>query len=125
MKDSIAHHHLLCEEWTRELNFFKSEIPFLKKRLLEVAAKNTGMEVMQQVEHFENKFRIIHIHIDELLHDVKLKNEALLKEAYAKPNFINVKMIEQDADMEDLMSDTSKDFYETKSAFYRFLGKVL
>jgi len=125
MKNTIAHVHLLCEEWKRELEFFKSELPFLKKRLDEVAAKNTAMEIMKEVEHYENKFRIIHIHIDELLHDVKLKNEALLKEAYEKPNFINVKMIENDENIEALMADTSKDFYDTKRAFYQFLSKVL
>lgn len=125
MKDSLAHHHLLCREWKRELDFFKSEIPHFKKSLDEVAAKNTSMELMKEVEHFENKFRIIHIHVDELLHDVKLKDEALLKEAYQKPNFINVKMIEQDENIEELMADTSKDFYETKRSFYRFLAKVL
>ncbi len=125
MKDSLAHHHLLCREWKRELDFFKSEIPHFKKSLDEVASKNTSMEIMKEVEHFENKFRIIHIHIDELLHDVKLKDEALLREAYQKPNFINVKMIEQDENIEELMIDTSGDFYETKRSFYRFLARVL
>jgi hypothetical protein len=90
-----------------------------------VASKNTGSDILTDIEHFENKFRIIHIHIDELTHDVKLKNEALLKEAYEKPNFINVKMMEQDEQMQDLMADTSKDFYETKKEFYRFLAKAM
>lgn len=125
MKDTLAHQHLLCEEWKRELDFYKSEMIFLKKRLEEVASKNTAMDVLKEVEHFENKFRIMGIHIDELAHDVKLKNEALLQEAYQKPNYINVKMIEQDESMMDLMADTSKDFYETKKDFYRFLSKVM
>ncbi len=125
MKDTLAHQHLLCEEWKRELEFFKSERSFLNKRLEEVASKNTSMDTLKDVEHYENKFRIIGIHIDELLHDVKLKNEALLKEAFEKPNYINVKMIEQDENMVELMADTSKDFYDTKREFYRFLSKVM
>ena len=65
------------------------------------------------------------IHIDELRHDVNLKNEALLKEASEKPNYINVKMIESDENLIDLMSDTSSDFQNTKKEFYQFLSKVM
>lgn len=125
MKDTIAHVHQLCEAWLRELAFFKSEIPYLKKRLEEVASKNTGSDLLKDVEHFENKFRIMSIHIDEMLHDVKLKNEHLLQEAAEKPNYINVKMIASDEDITDLMHDTSTDFYHTKKEFYNFLSKSL
>ncbi len=125
MKDTIAHAHLICVDWKRELDFFKEEVSYLKKRLEEVASKNTAKEVLIEVEHFENKFRIMGIHIDELRHDVNLKNEALLKEASEKPNYINVKMIESDENLIDLMSDTSADFQNTKKEFYQFLSKVM
>jgi hypothetical protein len=124
-KDSIAHVHMLCEEWMRELAFYKSEIPYLRKRLEEIASKNTSAEIMKEVDHYENKFKIQSTHIDELIHDVKLKNESLLKEAAAKPNYINVKMIEADHNLLDLMSDTSSDFYQTKSSFYKFLSRTM
>ena len=124
-KDSIAHVHMLCEEWMRELAFYKSEIPYLRKRLEEIASKNTSADIMKEVDHYENKFKIQSTHIDELIHDVKLKNENLLKEAAAKPNYINVKMIEADHNLLDLMSDTSSDFYGTKSSFYKFLSRTM
>ncbi len=124
-KDSIAHVHMLCEEWMRELAFYKSEIPYLRKRLEEIPTKNTSADIMKEVDHYENKFKIQSTHIDELIHDVKLKNEGLLKEAAAKPNYINVKMIEADHNLLDLMSDTSSDFYGTKSSFYKFLSRTL
>lgn len=125
MKDTMAHVHLICEDWKRELDFFKSEIAYLRKRLEEIALKNTAHEVLAQVEHFENKFKIMSIHVDELRHDVNLKNEALLKEASEKPNYINVKMIDADENLIDLMGDTSNDFQQTKKEFYQFLSKVM
>ncbi len=125
MKDSIAHLHLLCEEWKRELDFFKTEIVYLRKRLDEVVSKNTGKAILLEIEHFENKFKIMDMHIDELHHDVNLKNESLLKTAYEKPNYINVKMIEQDGNLIDLMHDTSSDFHKTKKEFYQFLSRVM
>ena len=125
MKDTLAHLHLICEDWKRELDFFKTEIRYLRKRLEEIASKNTSMDVLTNVEHFENKFRIMGIHVDELHHDVNLKNEALLKEAAEKPMYINVKMIASDENLIDLMSDTSTDFHATKKEFYRFLSNVM
>jgi hypothetical protein len=125
MKDTIANVHILCEDWKRELDFFKSEIVYLKKRLEEVASKNTNNDVLVEVEHFENKFKIMSLHVDELHHDINLKNENLLKEASEKPNYINVKMIESDEHLLDLMNDTSSDYYITKKDFYQFLAKVM
>ena len=125
MKDSLAHLHLICEDWKRELDFFKIEIVYLRKRLEEIASKNTSMDVLKHVEHFENKFSIMAIHVDELYHDVHLKNEALLKEAAEKPMYINVKMIASDENLIDLMIDTSTDFHATKKEFYRFLSNVM
>lgn len=125
MKETIAHLHHICEDWKRELKFFKEEVTYLHKRLEEIASKNTHTDVLVQVEHFENKFKIMGIHIDELHHDVNLKNEALLKEASEKPNYINVKMKDSDDKLLDLMDDTSNDFYKTKKEFYQFLSKVM
>jgi hypothetical protein len=125
MKDTLAHQHLICVDWKRELEFFKIEIAYLRKRLEEVASKNTSKDVLIEIEHYENKFRIMGIHVDELSHDVNLKNEALLKEASEKPNYINVKMVESDENLIELMNDTSSDFHNTKKEYYKFLSKVM
>jgi NAD-dependent SIR2 family protein deacetylase len=125
MKDTTAHLHIICQDWARTLQFYKSEIPFFKKRLEEIATKNTGEDVRKQVEHFENEFKIMNNNIDELLHDVNLKQDALMKGAMEKPNFINVKMIETDADLEALIDFTEIEFAKTKKDFYRFLSNNL
>ena len=125
MKESIVHLHMLCEDWKRELNFFAVEIPMLRKRLEEVVSKNTDKEILSQVEHFENKFRLMATNTDELLHDVNLKNKSLSAQALAKANYINVKMIESDQNLEDLMAITSCCFYDTKKSYYKFLSKVM
>ncbi|MES2519954.1 MAG: hypothetical protein V4585_17690 [Bacteroidota bacterium] len=125
MKDTISHLHGLCKDWLRELDFYKSEIPFLKGRLDEVASKNTSKDIQAQVDHFENRFYIMNNHLDELLHDVKLKEESLLETAATQPKYINVKMIETDDNLEDLMDFTASDFKNTKKEFYQFLSKYL
>jgi NAD-dependent SIR2 family protein deacetylase len=125
MKDTTAHMHLICQDWTRTLQFYKSEIPFFKKRLEEVVNKNTAEDVLKQVEHFENEFKILNNNLDELLHDVNLKKDALMKGAIEKPNFINVKMIDTNGDLEALIDFTEIEFSKTKKDFYRFLSNTL
>ncbi|MEN9345574.1 MAG: hypothetical protein RLZZ60_1043 [Bacteroidota bacterium] len=125
MKDSLSHLHLVCEDWKRELLFMQDEIPILKSRLSEVVSKNTASDVLKEVEHFENKFNILRLHLDELLHDVNLKMNAIQSQAIAKPNYISVKMVESDAQLEDLMHTNALDFYDTKKTYYKFLSKVM
>ncbi len=125
MKDSLSHLHLVCEDWKRELLFMQDEIPVLKSRLSEVVSKNTASDVLKEVEHFENKFNILRLHLDELLHDVNLKINAIQSQAMAKPNYISVKMVESDAQLEDLMHTNALDFYDTKKTYYKFLSKVM
>jgi hypothetical protein len=125
MKDSLSHLHLVCEDWKRELLFMQDEIPVLKSRLSEVVSKNTATDVLKEVEHFENKFNILRLHLDELLHDVNLKMNAIQSQAIAKPNYISVKMVESDAQLEDLMHTNALDFYDTKKTYYKFLSKVM
>ncbi len=125
MKNSISHLHAVCQDWTRELKFYKSETPIFKKRLEEIVQKNTSHEILAQVEHFENKFAIMNLHFDELIHDLRLMDEALLKEATQKPNFISLKIIDDDTNLQELMDFTASDFGGTKKEFYQFLAKYL
>ena len=125
MKDSTAHLHLICEDFKRTLQFYKSEIPFYKKRLEEISIKNTAEEIRKQVEHFENKFIAMNENLDVLMHDVNIKQDAILKDAKEKPDFINLKVNETADDLKALIDFTAKDFDETKEHFYRFLSEHL
>lgn len=125
MKESIAQQHLICEDWKRELKFFKDDILVLRNRLGEVASKNTSQDVLKEVEHFENKFKIMDTHIDELLHDVQVKQDELSSQAATQARYISVKMNETDLNLEDLMLFTSRDFHQTKNDYYKFLSRVM
>ena len=125
MKDSTAHLHLICEDFTRTLAFYKSEIPFFKKRLEEIATKNTREDIRKKVEHFENTFIAMNENLDELLHDINLQQDAIMKEAKEKPDFINLKVHETADGLQSVIDGTVNDFAETKEHFYRFLSEHL
>ena len=67
----------------------------------------------------------MNLHFDELIHDLRLMDEALLKEATKKPNFISLKIIDDDTNLHELMEFTASDFGATKKEFYQFLAKYL
>ena len=70
-KVSISHLSNSHTDWLRGLDFYKQEIKILKKRLTEIAGKNTHSNVMRDVEHFENQFEIQAENIHKLSHDIK------------------------------------------------------
>ena len=125
MKDSTAHLHLICEDFKRTLQFYKSEIPFFKERLDEISEKNTAEEIRKQVEHFENTFIAMNENLDVLMHEVNIKQDAILRDAKEKPDFINLKVKETADDLKALIDFTAKEFAETKEHFYRFLSEHL
>jgi hypothetical protein len=124
MKNTLNHNYLLCQDWKRELSFFAEELEVFRSRLGEVAMKNTSNEILAQVEHFENKFRVMSNSFDEIKHDINLKLDQINSQAIAQPKYINVKMNETDANIVEMMDYTSADFYATKKEFYKFLSIV-
>lgn len=64
--------HLVTEhqDWLKSIDFYDNELDILENRLAEVAVKNTGIDAMKGVEHFQNQFIIQRNTIDELRHNI-------------------------------------------------------
>ncbi len=125
MKDTTAHLHLLCEDWTRTLQFYKTEIPYFKKRLVEISLKNTDEDIRKGIEHFENEFIVLKENLDQLQHNVNLQQDAARKSASEKPLFINVKMAKVDDNLGELIGSFEIEFAKNKKEFYRFLSNSM
>ena len=112
-------------EWLSELSFHKDELAFFKKQLTEVAGKNTAVEIMKQVEHFENQFLVRTENIDILHHEI---NEHLGKIAHGLQEKNN-QLLREEASHHKLLKESyhteSKLFADLKVEFNKFLSKVL
>ena len=82
-KVSITHINNSHGDWLRSLDFYKQELGVLKGRLTEVAGKNSAPDVMKQVEHYENQFKVQAENIDTLAHEIKTNIASIGKEAQA------------------------------------------
>lgn len=125
MKDTTAHLHLLCQDWTRTLQFYKTEIPYFKKRLVEISLKNTGEDIRKEIEHFENEFIVLNEDLDQLQHNVNLQQDDAMKSASEKPLFINVRKVKVDDNLGELIESFEMEFAKNKKQFYRFLSKTM
>jgi hypothetical protein len=125
MKDTIVHSNLICQDWTKTLQFYKSLIPYFKKRLAEIASKNTNEDIRKKLEHFENQFIVLNEDLDELQHNVNLQQDAAMKSATEKPLFINVRMANVDDNLGELIDSFELEFAKNKKQFYRFLSNTM
>lgn len=66
MSINIKYVRHLGTESLRALDFYGQELVFLQKRLDEIAADNTGEEVVKKIDHFQDEFIIHKRAIDEL-----------------------------------------------------------
>lgn len=115
--------HFEHKSWAKELDFFKGEIEFFKKRLAEVAVRYSDKEVLKGIEHFQNQFYIQGNHIEELGATIN-KHELELAD-YAKENPIAIDHV-RFPDHLDLRAriETNRDIInELKKEYQRYLSK--
>ena len=124
-KAHITDLHAQHQEIEKSLLFYKEEISLFRKRLGEIATKNTHTDVLSWVDHFENQFTINESIISELTHHIK-DHEFKFKEIIAQnPVATEHKLVEDHAEFRGKVKIFEKLFAELKSDFNKFSAKVL
>lgn len=121
----IGELHFDHMEWLNALKFYKDEISIFEHRLEDIIRRNTGMEVMAELEHFQNQFIREREVIDELRHDIKQQENVLEKESKDHPVAIEHRYFTDHTDLRDRMQTYEKLYRELKADFYRWLSKRL
>ena len=122
-KVHIGDLHFELNLWLNEFKFYKDEIAIFNHRLEDIVSRNTGMEVMQELEHFQNQYiRQIEV-IDELRHEVKQHENALEREALANPTAIDHVLFDDQTELREQVEQFKKIYNELKGEFMRFLSK--
>ncbi len=112
-------------EWLNALRFYKDDIGILEHRLEDIARRNTGTEVMAELEHFQNQFIREREVIDELRHDIKQHENLLEKESKEHPVAIDHRAFTDHTDLRERMATYEKLFRELKGDYQRWLAKRL
>ncbi|HSZ24912.1 MAG TPA: hypothetical protein VK766_04305 [Cytophagaceae bacterium] len=120
---NVAHANDL--QWKKDLEFYKDEIKILRNRLNEVSAKNTSKEIKMMVSHFENQFIINDELIDELDHEINLKEDSITEEIKKDPTAYVHKLTYKYAELKGKIDIFKKLFSELKKAFNKFLSETM
>ncbi|MCC6286303.1 MAG: hypothetical protein IT249_00310 [Chitinophagaceae bacterium] len=110
-------------EWLKELSFYKEALQSTKKRLEEVASKNTATEVMKAVEHFQNQLIIQQNNIAELAHNVHEHERHVSKETQLHAGKIDEVLQAEHQDLEEEITLIKKIIKELRAEFNKFASK--
>jgi predicted RNase H-like nuclease (RuvC/YqgF family) len=115
--------HFEHQAWERELTFFKNELSFFTDRLEEVAARYTSMDVMKDLEKFQNHLMIQGNAIDTLLHDVNEHEHFLAKFSEENPVAVDRVLFDDHGPLRERMETNREIINEFKKDYQRFLAK--
>lgn len=107
----------------RALDFYKQDILILKKRLEEIAADNTGREVAEQVEYFQNQFLIQSNNIDELKHNLNQNLTKIEDQVRDSAGFLEQSAVDENASIYDQYLTLEKIVNDIRHQFNRFASR--
>jgi len=120
---NIKHITNLHTDALRSLDFYKQEITILTKRLEELAADNTGLEVAVKVEYFQNQFLIQNNNIDELKHLMHENLNKIEAEVKDSAGFISHQSASENVELYNQYLTEEKIINGIRHEFNRFASK--
>ncbi len=123
-KAHVSEIHADLTNWVKELVFYKDEVKTFQTRLEEVVKQNNKMEVLAEVEHFQNQFiRQLEV-IDTLKHDFKQFENVLTANVMANPVASDHRQMAFPVELIDQHETFLKIYMELKTDFEKFLAKT-
>lgn len=119
---SIKHITNLHSDSLRGLDFYAQELDILQGRLQEILADNTGEEVAEQVEHFQNQFIIQRHAIEELRGEI-LENNSMITEQVMESGGVAKKTMVENMNLHEDYLTEEKIINDLRHEFYRFASK--
>lgn len=117
--------HFEHAQWIRELKFLKDELKFFVARLEEVAVRYTSMEVLKELEQFQNKIYIESNILDKLIHDTNEHEHQLARYAKENPIAIDRVTFDDHSPLRERIERNREMQIEFKRDYLRFLAKWL
>ena len=122
-KKHLSDLHFEHKLWSMETAFYADELNIYQQWLEEIAAKNTGEEVVKQVEHFQNQFIIQRNQLELLNHQIKTHEQWLANQAENHPVAIEHQSFADHTLMRE-QAETFKALYANlKRDFKEFVGE--
>ncbi|HZX58427.1 MAG TPA: hypothetical protein VFE54_06865 [Mucilaginibacter sp.] len=122
---NIKHVANLDNESLRGLEFYEQELVILQKRLDQIAADNTGKEVAEKIEHFQNQFLIHKDAIERLRHRVRANTQDIELQVVKTDPFVDLDSANEHESLVEQYLTEEKMFNEMRQEFNRFAAEWL
>jgi hypothetical protein len=122
-KQKVYAQHRENKTWMNDLLFFQDEIKVMKRRLSEIASRNTSKDVMAQLEHFQNLMIVQQNNIDHLKHRLNIGNDGIQAEIKRNVTAIDHRVIADNKVIRDKMESFTKVYTDNKKELNGFLSK--
>jgi hypothetical protein len=120
---SVPHLITEHEEWLIATDFYDNELDNLEERLAEVAGKNSSIDAMKAVEHFQNQFIIQRNTIDELRHSINEHVDKSILDAKDHVGRVGSNQVQEHKKIKDEFDSFKKVINELRDEFKTFLSK--
>ena len=120
----LADLHFDHRIWRNELKFYKEEIAIFEHRLEELLSKNNSREFLAELAHFQNQYIREKEVIDELNHEINVREDALVK--FAKEHneiALTHTHFHDHVELRERMATFVRIYTGLKGEFQRFSGK--
>jgi hypothetical protein len=104
----------------RGLEFYELELRFLQKRLEEIAADNTGREVAEKIETFQNQFIIHRDQIGQLKHRLNEHLQLLEQSLGGSGNYVDAEVVKNGTAIDSDYATEEELFKNMRQEFNRF-----
>ncbi|WP_285057601.1 hypothetical protein [Pedobacter ginsengisoli] len=122
-KINIKHVQNLHNEALRGLQFYKEEMNILQGRLEEITKDNTHIEVMKNVEHFQNQLIIQRNNMDELRHTINEHLRLITHQLEKTSYFVSENADEAQTKLYERYLSLEQSINELRHEFNRFAAK--
>jgi uncharacterized membrane protein YgaE (UPF0421/DUF939 family) len=122
-KINVKHVQNLHNEALRGLQFYKEEMNILQRRLEEITKDNTHIEVMRNVEHFQNQLIIQRNNMDELRHTINEHLGLITHQLEKTSYFVSENADEAQTKLYEQYLSVEQRINELRHEFNRFAAK--
>lgn len=119
----LAELHHDHREWKNVLSFYEEDIAVMKKRLEEVASKNTDRDMHGLVERFQNKLIIQKEQIDILRHDINDCEDSIIKNVENNPVASDKRKIDDHTELRERVQTFELLFNKLRKDLNAFVAK--
>jgi hypothetical protein len=110
-------------DWLKAIDFYKDDLSVLQKRLAEVSFKNTGKEVMADVEHFQNQIIVQRNNLEELSHGIYEHIHHVVEDSRVHAGRVAQPLVEEHSQKKDEFQSLMHVIKGLRSEFNHFIAK--